>query len=89
MCSPPLGRSLQGEWATKGKRCKTNICTQNCIRRNKLLWQIYDRRQWLGNLYVDSAYLEKQREMDFVSYLGDVCTKNANKAAGEGLSSEK
>ena len=37
---------------------------------------------------MDSAYLEKQRQMDFVSYLEDVCMKNVNLAAGEGLSTK-
>ena len=35
---------------------------------------------------MDSAYLKKQREMDFVNYPGDVRAKNMNLAAGEGLS---
>lgn len=35
---------------------------------------------------MDSAYLGKQSEIDFVNYLDDVRLKNVNLAAGEGLS---
>lgn len=84
ICIPySFGEITGGGWATKGKGCKTYICTQNCIRRNKFIWHIYGRRQWLGECFMDSAYLVKQREMDFVNYPGDVRAKNMNLAAGE------
>lgn len=65
----PWGDHWREDGQPKGKAAR-HIRTQSCVRSSKPIWQIYGTRHWLGNQYVDSAYLEKQREMDFVNYLG-------------------
>jgi len=83
-----------GGGVPKGNGFKTYMCTQNCTRKKLISCQT-SARYWLGNYFVDSAYLERQREMNFVNYLLRGCAfdtqiwKNVSLGAGEGLSFRK
>lgn len=84
MCYHALGISLEGGWATKGKGCKTHLHPELHKKQQTDLADIW--HETLAWQPICGFCLP--REMDFVNYLGDVCTKNVNQAAGERLSGE-
>ena len=54
--APPLGRL--GAWGvTKGKDCKTYICTQNSARRDKLIWKGIWRKILAWSLFCEFCLL--------------------------------